>query len=82
MVSKKDWLNDVLEDGAIEVLIYNGNLDVIVHVPGMNRVVNSLRWPRRQDFDADGRKKFWTWNDDLRYGELDMALHSEKYFCN
>jgi hypothetical protein len=50
----------------IEVLIYNGNLDVIVHVPGMNRVVNSLVWRRMDEFNRKGRKKFWTWNDDLR----------------
>ena len=66
MVSKKEWLNGILEDGSIEVLIYNGNLDVIVHVPGMNRVVNSLDWKGKEEFNRDGRKKFWTWNDDQR----------------
>ena len=36
MVSKKPWLSEALERG-IEVLIYNGNLDVIVNIPGTNR---------------------------------------------
>ena len=36
MVSKKAWLAEALERN-IEVLIYNGNLDVIVNVPGTNR---------------------------------------------
>ena len=59
-------INGILEEGSIEVLIYNGNLDVIVHVPGMNRVVNSLEWKGKEEFNRDGRKKFWTWNDDHR----------------
>ena len=33
MKSKKLWLSEALERG-IEVLIYNGNLDVIVNLPG------------------------------------------------
>ena len=33
MKSKKPWLNEALNRG-IEVLIYNGNLDVIVNIPG------------------------------------------------
>jgi vitellogenic carboxypeptidase-like protein len=36
MVSKKPWLSEALERG-IEVLIYNGNHDVIVNIPGTNR---------------------------------------------
>ncbi len=34
MTSKKPWLSEALERG-LEVLIYNGNLDVIVNVPGI-----------------------------------------------
>lgn len=69
MVSKKEWLNRVLDEG-IEVLIYNGNQDVIVHVPGMNRVVNSLKWSQRSQFEEAKRKKFWVWNGDSGRGEL------------
>ena len=41
MASKKHWLEETLGRGGIEVLVYNGNLDVIVNVAGTSRVINS-----------------------------------------
>ena len=69
MVSKKEWLNEVLQKG-LEVMIYNGNLDVIVHVPGMNKVVNSLEWDGRDEFRGSEQGQFWIWNEDTGDGEL------------
>ena len=68
MVSKKKWLNKILDSSQLEVLIYNGNLDVIVHVPGMNRVVNSLKWGNQTEFFDAEQDIFWVRNhDDNRY---------------
>lgn len=69
MVSKKAWLSEALERG-IEVLIYNGNLDVIVNVPGTNKVVNSLNWSGRGEFEKSPRKNFWVYNERSERGEL------------
>lgn len=69
MVSKKPWLSEALERG-IEVLIYNGNLDVIVNVPGTNAVVNSLQWSGRGEFVNSKRKEFWVFNERTQRGEL------------
>lgn len=68
MYSKKSWLNDILNEGSIEVLVYNGNLDVIVNVPGTNKVINSLEWKRKSRFGK--RKIFWVWNEDTKAHEL------------
>ena len=70
MVSKKKWLEETLERGGIEVLIYNGNLDVIVNVAGTNRVINSLQWSGKGEFTKSERKSFWVWNPDAGRGEL------------
>ena len=70
MVSKKDWLEETLEREGIEVLIYNGNLDVIVNVAGTNRLVNSLRWSGKGEFAKSERKSFWVWNPETGRGEL------------
>ena len=70
MVSKKDWLEETLEREGIEVLIYNGNLDVIVNVAGTNRLVNSLRWSGQGEFAKSERKSFWVWNPETGRGEL------------
>ena len=70
MVSKKPWLEEVLERGGIEVLIYNGNLDVIVNVAGTNRVVNSLQWSGKREFTNSQRKNIWVWNERTSRGEL------------
>ena len=64
MVSKKAWLEEVLERGGIEVLIYNGNLDIIVNVAGTNRMVNSLNWSGKGEFIKSKRKNYWVWNEE------------------
>ena len=64
MVSKKKWLNEMLDSSKLEVLIYNGNLDVIVHVPGMNKVVNSLRWGNQTEFFDAEQEIYWVRNQD------------------
>lgn len=69
MVSKKQWLEETLKRG-IEVLVYNGNLDVIVNVAGTNRVINSLRWSGSGEFIKSKRKTYWVWNPDTNRGEL------------
>lgn len=71
LVSKKDWLARVLDQGDLEVLIYNGNLDVLVNVPGMNRVVNSLEWRDKGEFNRS--EIFWVWNEED--GRAEMAGH-------
>ena len=51
-------------------MIYNGNLDVIVHVSGTNKLVNTLNWSGRGEFDKSERKQFWVYNERTRLGEL------------
>ena len=70
MVSKKKWLEETLEREGIEVLIYNGNLDVIVNVAGTSRLVNSLQWSGKGEFVKSERKSFWVWNPETGRGEL------------
>ena len=70
MASKKHWLEETLERGGIEVLIYNGNLDVIVNVAGTNRVINSLQWSGKGEFVKSERKSYWVWNAESNRGEL------------
>lgn len=75
MASKKPWLQDILDRNVIEVLIYNGNLDVIVNLAGMNRVVKSLQWRRADDFFKAKRQIFWVYNEDTDRGEVAGYLH-------
>nr|XP_040567712.1 vitellogenic carboxypeptidase-like [Lepeophtheirus salmonis] len=69
MVSKKPKLERTLDRG-VEVLIYNGNLDLIVHIPGTNKMINSLQFNGRQEFLNSKRSEFWVWNPDTERGEL------------
>ena len=69
MVSKLPWLNEALRRG-IEVMIYNGNLDIIVNIPGTNKVVNALQWSGKGEFVKSRRKDFWVYNDRTNQGEL------------
>ncbi|CAB4065262.1 CPVL [Lepeophtheirus salmonis] len=69
MVSKKPKLERTLDRG-VEVLIYNGNLDLIVHIPGTNKMINSLQFNGRQEFLNSKRREFWVWNPDTERGEL------------
>ena len=55
---------------GLEVMIYNGNLDVIVNIPGTNKVVNSLQWSGRGEFVKSKRKDFWVYNERSDQPEL------------
>ena len=52
------------------MLIYNGNLDVIVNVAGTNRLVSSLDWSGQTEFGNSKRKNIWVWNEETGRGEL------------
>ena len=69
MNSKQPWLAEALRRG-LEVMIYNGNLDVIVNIPGTNKVVNSLQWSGRGEFVKSKRKDFWVYNERSDQPEL------------
>ena len=69
MNSKQPWLVEALRRG-LEVMIYNGNLDVIVNIPGTNKVVNSLQWSGRGEFVKSKRKDFWVYNERSDQPEL------------
>lgn len=51
-------------------MIYNGNLDVIVNIPGTNKVVNSLQWSGKGEFVKSKRKDFWVYNQRSAQPEL------------
>eukprot|EP00096_Caligus_rogercresseyi_P002259 TRINITY_DN14334_c0_g1_i1.p1 TRINITY_DN14334_c0_g1~~TRINITY_DN14334_c0_g1_i1.p1 ORF type:complete len:317 (+),score=50.04 TRINITY_DN14334_c0_g1_i1:459-1409(+) len=69
MVSKKPKLEHALDRG-LQVLVYNGNLDVIVHISGTNKMINSLQFNGRQEFLNSKRKEFWVWNPETERPEL------------
>ena len=69
MTSKQPWLTEALRRG-LEVMIYNGNLDVIVNIPGTNKVVNSLQWSGKGEFVKSKRKDFWVYNERSAQPEL------------
>ena len=69
MTSKKPWLEEALGRG-IRVLVYNGNLDIIVNVAGTNRMINSLRWSGKNEFANSKRQNIWVWNEQTSKGEL------------
>ena len=69
MTSKQPWLTEALRRG-LEVMIYNGNLDVIVNIPGTNKVVNSLQWSGKGEFVKSKRKDFWVYNQRSAQPEL------------
>ena len=50
-------LEKVLE--KMHVLIYNGNMDLMVNTIGMNSVVHNLNWSGRDDFLESGSKPYW-----------------------
>ena len=51
-------------------MIYNGNQDVIVNVPGTNQMVHSLQWSGRGEFIKSKRKDFWVYNERSGRGQL------------
>ena len=79
MNSKQPWLAEALRRG-LEVMIYNGNLDVIVNIPGTNKVVNSLQWSGRGEFVKSKRKDFWVYNERSDQPELAGKLEILDFF--
>ena len=77
MTSKQPWLTEALRRG-LEVMIYNGNLDVIVNIPGTNKVVNSLQWSGKGEFVKSKRKDFWVYNQ--RSAQPELAGNKHVYF--
>lgn len=77
MTSKQPWLTEALRRG-LEVMIYNGNLDVIVNIPGTNKVVNSLQWSGKGEFVKSKRKDFWVYNQ--RSAQPELAGNKHFYF--
>ena len=77
MTSKQPWLTEALRRG-LEVMIYNGNLDVIVNIPGTNKVVNSLQWSGKGEFVKSKRKDFWVYNQ--RSAQPELAGNKYFYF--
>ena len=47
-------LTDKMKSLEIRVLLYTGNMDMMVHTMGMNRVVRDLKWNAREEFDSSG----------------------------
>ena len=54
LTDKVEILESVLDSGKIRVLLYTGNMDMVVHTMGMNRVVRDLKWNAREEFDSSG----------------------------
>ena len=69
MTDKKPWLEEALGRG-IRVLVFNGNLDIIVNVAGTNRMINSLQWSGKKEFANSKRDGIWVWNEDTGRGEM------------
>ena len=69
MTDKKPWLEEALGRG-IRVLVFNGNLDIIVNVAGTNRMINSLQWSGKKEFANSKRDVIWVWNEDTGRGEM------------
>ena len=67
-------MEETLKRG-IEVLVYNGNLDIIINVAGTNRVINSLNWSGKKEFVKSKRKSYWVWNPDESREELGNKVY-------
>jgi len=63
MQSTKPWIEELMTAGY-KVLIYNGQLDVIIGHSLTQAFVDSLRWPGRRDFDRAPRTQ-WHVGPDL-----------------
>jgi vitellogenic carboxypeptidase-like protein len=62
MVSLKAEIEQVLTSGY-SVLVYSGQLDVIIGVAGTEQYLQTLEWPMQQDYLKVGRQ-IWYHNDD------------------
>lgn len=58
MQSTKPWIEELIGAGY-KVLIYNGQLDVIIAHPLTQAFVDSLQWPGREAFLGAPRKKWY-----------------------
>jgi len=63
MQSTKPWIEELMTAGY-KVLIYNGQLDVIIGHSLTQAFVDSLQWPARRDFDRAPRTQ-WHVGPDL-----------------
>jgi len=59
LTDKRPLLETVLNTSDVKVLLYTGNMDMMIHALGMNRVVDSLSWPRVQEFQETGSKQLF-----------------------
>jgi len=66
MIDKTPWLSEVLREKSVRVLIYNGNLDVIVHLKGTSELIRRLDWEGKKSFDESQKRSFLVWNEDER----------------
>ena len=57
LTDKVEILESVLDSNKIRVLLYTGNMDMMVHTMGMNTVVKNLKWSKRVQFDSSGSSK-------------------------
>ena len=57
LTDKVEILESVLDSNKIRVLLYTGNMDMMVHTMGMNTVVKNLKWSKRAQFDSSGSSK-------------------------
>ena len=53
LTDKMKIVEAVLESGKMRVLLYTGNMDMMLHTLGMNRIVQDLDW---EQFDSSGSK--------------------------
>jgi len=63
MQSVKPWLQQLI-DAEYRVLIYSGQLDIIIATPLTLNMINSLQWKGKDDFMKAERKK-WMIDSDL-----------------
>lgn len=64
MQSVSPWLAELLEAGQYRVLLYSGQLDVIVPYPGTMRMAQSLKWSGAEKFH-NATRTIWRveWQD-------------------
>jgi hypothetical protein len=51
--------------------------DIIVNIPGVNRVLDALKWSGRGEFFKSKRKDFWVWNKDEQVPILPKVTNIE-----
>ncbi|KAH8041186.1 hypothetical protein HPB51_013846 [Rhipicephalus microplus] len=56
MQSVKPWLASLMDKPQYKVLIYNGQLDIIIAYPLTDNFVSSIPWSGKEDFDKAERK--------------------------